>query len=87
MSLPTNLKDDILNQSVNTHRRYNIKKQSDGSTVQSDVYLEDITSYSQRGSEVGATLLNNICQQLTPITKAQYDALTTKEDRLYIIVG
>lgn len=87
MSLPTNLKDDLLNTTVNTHRRYNIKKHSDDSTVQSDVYLEDITNYSQVGSEVGANIINDICTQLTPMTQAQYNALETKENRLYIIVG
>lgn len=58
MSLPTNLKDAILNTSSNTHRRFNIKSHVDNSVVAANVYLEEITDYTQQGDEVSASQLN-----------------------------
>ena len=50
MSLPTNLKNDILDETVNTVRRYNVRRTSDNQIVEADVYLEEITEYEQMPS-------------------------------------
>lgn len=66
-NLPTNLVADILNTALNTYRRYNILD-SNGETVEGDIHLEEITSYTQRGSEVTAELINEICKRLNDNT-------------------
>lgn len=58
-NLPTNLKDDILDASVNQRRRYRIFENTDGT-----VELEDVTVYSQVGSEYGAGLINETNKQV-----------------------
>ena len=57
--LPTNLKDDILDSSVNTRRRYRMIENSDGT-----VEFEDATEYSQVGDEYGAGLINETNKQV-----------------------
>ena len=64
-NLPVNFKDDILNTSSNSKRKYNLVYNSDGT-----VSLEDVTVYSQKGSSFGAaqvnktnTAINNIYSQ------------------------
>lgn len=66
-NLPTNLVSDLLNTEVNTYRRYNILD-SNGEAIEEDVHLEEITSYTQRGSEVTAELINEICKRLNDNT-------------------
>lgn len=63
-NLPVNFKDDIL-ASTNTKRKYQLIYNTDGT-----VSLEDVTSYSQKGSSFGAaqvnqtnTAINNIYSQ------------------------
>lgn len=51
--LPTNFKDDILDTSVNTRRRYRVYENTDGT-----IELEDVTEYSQVGDEFGAGQIN-----------------------------
>ena len=51
--LPTNFKDDILDTSVNTRRRYRMYENTDGT-----IELEDVTEYSQVGNEFGAGQIN-----------------------------
>ena len=51
--LPTNFKDDILDTSVNTRRRYRMYENTDGT-----IELEDVTEYSQVGDEFGAGQIN-----------------------------
>lgn len=70
LPLPTNFKDDQLNTATNTHRRYAIKKHSDNTTLSnaSDVYLQEITSYTQNGTELSATVLNEICTLLNGLS-------------------
>lgn len=51
--LSTNFKDDVLNTSVNQKRRYQMIYNSDGT-----VSFEDVTNYSQVGSEYGANEVN-----------------------------
>lgn len=52
-TLPTNFKDDILDTSVNTRRRYRMYENTDGT-----IELEDVTEYSQVGDEFGAGQIN-----------------------------
>lgn len=58
-TLPTNLKDDILDARVNQRRRYNMITNPDGT-----VEFEDVTVYSQVGSEYGAGLINETNKQI-----------------------
>lgn len=60
MNLKTNYKNDILDTSVNTHRRYAVKNNSDDTVIHDDVYLEDITTYAQKGTYFGAADINEI---------------------------
>lgn len=57
--LRTDYKDQLLDTSVNTERRYNLVD-SDGNIVQNDVSLRDVTVYSQEGDSFGAGVLNGI---------------------------
>lgn len=52
-NLPVDFKDDILNTEVNQKRKYQQTFNSDGS-----VSLEDVTVYTQQGSEFGASQVN-----------------------------
>lgn len=52
-TLATNFKDDILNSSMGSKRRYNLIQNSDGT-----VSLEDVSTYNQVGSEYGASQVN-----------------------------
>lgn len=90
--LPTNFKDDILDTSVNTRRRYRVYENTDGT-----IELEDVTKYSQVGDEFGAGQINAINMEvnkkfdknmivrdldtINAITKEGYvpDALALKE--------
>lgn len=68
MSLPTNYQDDIIDTTQTTKRLYNIKKASNNSTVESGVYFEDVTPYSQRGTSFGASDVNNITSAVNGLT-------------------
>lgn len=57
--LPTNLKDDILNSSVNTRRKYRMIENGDGTYS-----FEDATEYNQVGDEYGAGLINETNRQV-----------------------
>ena len=57
--LPTNLKDDILDSSVNTRRKYRMIENEDGTYS-----FEDVTEYSQVGDEYGAGLINETNRQV-----------------------
>ena len=52
-TLPTNFKDDILSSSMGGKRRYNLIQNSDGTYS-----LEDVTDYTQTGSDFGAGQIN-----------------------------
>lgn len=52
-NLPTNFKDDILNTSVNSKRKYKMINNAGGT-----VSFEDKTDYTQEGSEFGAGQIN-----------------------------
>jgi len=77
MSLPVNYQDDLLDTTQNTHRRYNIKKTSDDSTIQGDVYLEEITEYEQEGSNFGAQALNATNSAINLINSSHDYTITT----------
>lgn len=51
--LKTNYKDDVLNTSKNTKRKYNTIQNSDGT-----ISLEDVTEYMQNGDDFGAADIN-----------------------------
>ena len=53
MALPTNYKDDVLGDAMGGKRRYRMIENSDGT-----VSLEDVTEYSQMGSDFGAFDIN-----------------------------
>lgn len=57
--LPTNLKDDILDSSVNTRRKYRMIENGDGTYS-----FEDLTEYNQVGDEYGAGLINETNRQV-----------------------
>lgn len=52
-TLPVNFKDDILDASMNGKRRYQLISNSDGTYS-----LEDVTEYTQEGSNFGAAQIN-----------------------------
>lgn len=52
-TLPVNFKDDILDASMNGKRRYQLISNSDGTYS-----LEDVTEYTQKGSNFGAAQIN-----------------------------
>lgn len=56
-TLPTNFKDDILSSSMGGKRRYNLIQNSDGTYS-----FEDVTEYTQTGSDFGAGQMNAINQ-------------------------
>lgn len=51
--LPVNFKDDVIDTSVSDKRRYNILDNADGTKS-----LEDVTTYTQIGSNFGAEQIN-----------------------------
>ena len=51
--LKTNYKDDVLDTSKNTKRKYNTIQNSDGT-----ISLEDVTEYTQKGDDFGAADIN-----------------------------
>ena len=60
-NLPVNFKDDVL-ASSNTKRKYQQTYNSDGS-----ISLEDVTAYSQKGSEFGASQINQTNKAINDI--------------------
>lgn len=54
-TLKTNYKDDILDTSVNTQRKYRMVNNADGT-----ISLEDVTVYTQNGDTFGASEVNQI---------------------------
>ena len=58
-TLKTNYKDDILNTSVNTQRKYRMVNNADGT-----ISLEDVTVYTQNGDTFGAADVNKITAKI-----------------------
>lgn len=65
MALSTDFKDDILNESVNEKRKYQMTYNDDGT-----VSFTDVTSYSQTGSEYGAAEVNEERQAINELNSA-----------------
>lgn len=93
MSLPTDLKNDILDETVNTVRRYNVRRTSDNQIINADVYLEEITEYEQEGDVISAAqlnesnaLVNGLTLNVKSIQVLTSGPLPTTgvEDRLYL---
>lgn len=57
MSLPVNLKNDILNPNMNGHRKFNIVDEN-GDVVLQNVRIQDVSSYLQVGSTIDADVVN-----------------------------
>lgn len=69
--LPVNFKDDVIDTSVSDKRRYNLITNSDGT-----ISLEDVTTYSQIGSNFGAEQIN----QTNGTVNALIEGITEIED-------
>ena len=84
MALKTDYKDDALDTSVNTQRKYQVTENSDGTKT-----LTDKTTYLQVGDKFGAAEVNEICKaintliaQLNGWTIAVVDSLPTESDQV-----
>lgn len=77
-TLTANYKDDILASSMNGKRRYNVIENSDGT-----ISLEDVTTYTQIGSEISASDFNKIAsavnERVTESDGVFYNAVTFEE--------
>lgn len=72
MALPTNYKDDILGDSMDGKRRYRVIENSDGT-----ISLEDVTEYSQTGSDFGAFDINQINEEVNKMLPKTGEASNT----------
>lgn len=69
-NLPTNYTDDILDVSVNTRRKFNMIQNQDGT-----VSFEDVTVYTNEGSNYGASNINASNREINKLNN-KYDFLT-----------
>ena len=65
LDLRTDYKDDILDSSVNTKRKYNIIDNEDGTKS-----LEDVSEYAQRGDSFGAVDINKTNQAVLDLNQS-----------------
>lgn len=72
MALPTNYKDDVLGDSMDGKRRYRVIENSDGT-----ISLEDVTEYSQTGSDFGAFDINQINEEVNKMLQKTGEASNT----------
>lgn len=92
--LRTDYKDDVLNASVNTQRKYQMITNADGT-----VSFVDVTSYSQVGDTYGSAEINKTNEKVNSVikslngltlykcTQSEYDSMETHDaNTLYIIV-
>ena len=63
MALKTDYKDDVLDTSVNTKRKYNMIQNDDGT-----VSFEDATTYLQEGDSFGAQEINDLVGRVLTFT-------------------
>lgn len=68
--LKTDYKDQLLNTSVNTERKYNMLENSDGT-----VSFADATVYSQNGDTFGASDINAVNEEINSIGEDLMDAV------------
>lgn len=64
MALPTNYKDDVLGDAMGGKRRYRMIENSDGT-----VSFEDVTEYTQLGSNFGARQINETNEEVNQSVK------------------
>lgn len=76
-NLRTDYKDDILNTSVNTRRKFNMVNNSDGT-----VSFEDATIYTQVGDSFGAFDINETNRQIEELKKSVSDGKTIVADAI-----
>mgnify|MGYP003304172697 CR=1 FL=1 len=79
MALKTDYKDDILDTSVNTKRKYRQIDNEDGTFS-----LEDETEYTQEGDSFGATDINKTNEAVNKLTNFLTGTLTAGETSLTI---
>lgn len=79
MALKTDYKDDILDTSVNTKRKYRQIDNEDGTFS-----LEDETEYTQEGDSFGATDINRTNEAINKLTNVLTGTLTAGETTLTI---
>lgn len=79
MALKTDYKDDILDTSVNTKRKYRQIDNEDGTFS-----LEDETEYTQEGDSFGATDINRTNEAINKLTNFLTAILTAGETTLTI---
>lgn len=65
----TDYKDQLLDSSVNTKRKYDLVDES-GNVVAQNVSLEDKTAYSQNGDTFGAAEVNKIHEELNGLNES-----------------
>lgn len=81
MALKENYKDDILDASQNTRRKYKMIQNADGT-----VSFEDVTSYSQNGDNFSAADINAITAKLNEIGSGSTVRYVKKEsDNLQVL--
>lgn len=80
MTLKTDYKDDVLDTSVNTKRKYRMIQNDDGT-----VSFEDVTEYIQEGDSYGASEINmynsiaNASLQVVSFDPVTGELVTTSE--------
>ena len=73
----TDYKDQLLDSSVNTKRKYDLVDES-GNVVAQNVSFEDKTAYSQNGDTFGAAEVNKIHKELNGLNDSLEDKTTWK---------
>ena len=72
-TLKTNYKDDVLDTSKNTKRKYNMINNPDGT-----VSLEDVTSYTQVGDKFGAGDINGTNTEINALNTSLTQKISSK---------
>lgn len=77
--LPTNFKDDIINEEINERRKYRIIHNDDGT-----VSFEDATDYLQKGDLFGGGNVNDINDQINRINQVGYYTRYLVNNSMYL---
>ena len=83
LDLRTDYKDDILDSSVNTKRKYNIIENEDGTKS-----LEDVSVYTQEGDSFGAVDINKTNQAVLDLNQSlnvKVSSYDSKNKVLYLV--
>ena len=78
-TLKTNYKDDILDTSANTQRKYRIVNNADGT-----ISLEDVTVYTQNGDSFGAADINKTNQAVLDLNSSLNNTNSYSSNELII---